>query len=84
MIDKLLGLLNKHSQSFLLNKSIEALPHDLRETAFAVAVDLIFADGNVEKAEKELIENIKEAINIPDDLAIKIVEVMAIKNRGYL
>lgn len=82
MLDKLLGLLKKHGHPFLLEKASAALPPELGETAFALATDLVFADGHVEEEEKELLETIQRSLAIPDDLALKIIEVLQIKNRG--
>lgn len=82
MIRKLRGLLQKHGASWLLAKAAERLPVELRQTAFAISADLVFADGTVEPGEKKLLESIQVAMGIPDDLALKIVEVLQIKNRG--
>lgn len=82
MIDKLLGILKRQGPNSLLSRSAEALPSALRQTAFAVVADLIFADGSVEDEEKVILESIQNALSISDDLAMKIVEVMEIKNRG--
>jgi uncharacterized tellurite resistance protein B-like protein len=82
MLDKLIGLLKKQGHTFLLEKAAASLPPELRETAFALATDLVFADGHVETEEKELLEEIQQQLKIPDDLALKIIEVLQIKNRG--
>jgi|CXWL01.1.fsa_nt_gi uncharacterized tellurite resistance protein B-like protein len=82
MMRKLIGILQKQGYEFLLNKATEAMPADLKQTAFAVAADLMFADGFIEEKEKTVIEAIQRAMQIPDDLALKIVEVLQIKNRG--
>lgn len=82
MIERLTGYLKKHGAGWLLDKSITAIPGQLRETAFATAVDLVFADGSVETSEQALVEKIQRALGVPDALALKIVEVIAIKNRG--
>lgn len=82
MMDKLLGLLKKHGHTFLLEKATAGLPSELRETTFALCADLIFADGSVEDEEKELLEGIQQSLQVSDDLALKIIEVLQIKNRG--
>jgi uncharacterized tellurite resistance protein B-like protein len=82
MMRKLVGLLRKHGPDALLAKACEALPTEYRESAFAASADLIFADGSIEREEKQLVERLQSALHIPDELALKIVEVMAIKNRG--
>jgi uncharacterized tellurite resistance protein B-like protein len=82
MFDRLLGYLQKHGGDWLLAKSVEGMTDDLRETAFATAVDLVFADGSVESGEKALIEKLQRDLRISDELALKIIEVISIKNRG--
>ncbi len=82
MVRKIQGLLKKHGAAWLLTKAAEGMPPDLRQTAFAVSADLVFADGSVEDTEKEILETIQIAMAVPNELAIKIIEVLQIKNRG--
>lgn len=82
MIDRLLGYMKKHGADWLLDKAVSSLPDELRATAFATSVDLVFADGSVEASEQALVEKLQNALKVPDDLALKIVEVISIKNRG--
>lgn len=82
MIDKLMGLLNRHDASFLLQKGAEFLPSELRETAFAVAGDFVFADGSVEAEEMAVLEKLQIALGVAEQQALKILEVLEIKNRG--
>lgn len=82
MVDKLFGLFSKKGAAFIMQKGIESLPSELRETAFAIAADFIFADGSVEDEEKELLEQLQVGLGVSNDVAMKIVEVMEIKSRG--
>jgi len=82
MIDKLFGILKRNDAGHLLTKSAEALPSELREAAFAVVADLIFADGSVEDEEKALLESMQKKLEVPDELALQVVRVMEIKNRN--
>jgi uncharacterized tellurite resistance protein B-like protein len=82
MMDKLFGLLHKQGPAFLLEKSASSLPDELRPTAFAVAADLVFADGSIEDEEKAFVEKLRSVLGLAEDLAVKIIEVLAIKNRG--
>ena len=66
----------------LLSMSAQALRADLKPTAFAVAADLIMSDGHVDGKEKQYLEQIQKTLGVNDDLALKVVEVIAIKNRG--
>jgi tellurite resistance protein len=62
--------------------AVKGLPVDLSEPVYALAADIVCADGTVEPAEISFLREIQEAIGISDDLASKIMEVMRIKNRG--
>ena len=54
----------------------------VRLTAFACAVDIALADGVLEEEEKELINQMAESLEIPEQTAISIIEVMIIKNKA--
>ncbi|MGI8436948.1 MAG: tellurite resistance TerB family protein [Chthoniobacterales bacterium] len=82
MIDKLFRILNSKGSSDLIARSAQALTPELRETAFAVSMDMIFADGSVADAEKAMIEKLQRELEITDDLAGKILDVMLVKHRG--
>jgi tellurite resistance protein len=60
----------------------ESLPKELRETAFAVATDLALADGELGGKEKEILTKIQQIMEIPEDKAVTIIEVILIKNKG--
>ena len=82
MIDRLFRILRKSGPQELAARGSQALSSELRETAFAVAVDMIFADGTVEDDEKTLVGNLQQQLGISDGLASQILDVMIIKHRG--
>ncbi|GAB1541938.1 tellurite resistance TerB family protein [Scytonema sp. NUACC21] len=82
MFDKLLGILKREGLDALFNLAKESLPYDLREAAFAVASDLVLADGIVTREEQGFLNDLYYALDISSDIATQIVEVMVIKNRG--
>lgn len=82
MFNKLSGIIKREGVEALVTSSKEALPADLRETAFAVAADLTLADGLLAKGEKDILTKIQESLGVPEDKAVNIIEVMLIKNRG--
>lgn len=82
MFDKLLSILKRQGASALFNAALESLPHEMRPTAFAVATDLILADGVVTQEEQDFLNRLHQALDIPGDTALQIVEVMMIKNKG--
>ncbi|MCI0542004.1 MAG: tellurite resistance TerB family protein [Verrucomicrobiales bacterium] len=82
MIDRLFQILRKEGSQALMQRSAQALPSDLRQTAFAVATDLVFADGTVDEDEQALVGELQRVLQIPDDFAERAVEILHIKNRG--
>lgn len=47
-----------------------------------MATDLVLADGEVDPKEKQFLEEFQKMLGIDDALALKIAEIMVIKNRG--
>ncbi|MBD2314984.1 tellurite resistance TerB family protein [Desertifilum sp. FACHB-1129] len=82
MFDKLLSILQREGLEVLFNAATAALPHDLKETAFAVTTDIVLADGQVTSEEEKLLNDLYRVLEIPEDLAVKIIDVMLIKNKG--
>jgi len=82
MINNLLGIIERQGVDTVLNAAISVLPHDLEETAFAVATDIILADGEITEEEETLLNHLYQVLEISEDTATKIVDVMLIKNRG--
>jgi hypothetical protein len=81
MLHKIANILSRMGPDALLASSSAALPRDLRETAFAVAVDLV-ADRPARPDERKTLKLLQKRLGVANDLAERIVEVLAIKNRG--
>ncbi len=82
MLDRLLSILQRKGADTLLASALASLPHDLQETAFAVTADIVLADGEVTEEEEEFLNQLYHALEIPEETALKIIEVMLMKNRG--
>jgi tellurite resistance protein len=82
MLDRLLTILRRQGIDVLFKTAKESLPYNLRESAFAVATDLVLSDGIVTQEEKEFLNDLYQALDIPGELATQIVQVMLIKHRG--
>jgi uncharacterized tellurite resistance protein B-like protein len=80
MIDKLFGMMRREGTDALFNAAKSSLPYEMAASAFAVVADLIMADGVVTESEQNFLNLLYEALDIPDETAVKIVEVMMIKN----
>jgi hypothetical protein len=57
-------------------------PVDLRATTFALAVDLVLADGRLGTRESTFIDQLQAALRIEYALGRKILDVLLIKNRA--
>ena len=82
MMDKLLKILKREGLDKLMSRSAQALPDELKEPAFANACDLVLADGTVEDEERAVVDRLQRLLGVSGDMALTIVDVMIIKNRG--
>ncbi len=82
MFNKLLAVLKKKGVDVLVDACAEALPGELRETAFANACDIVLADGVVEPDEKQFVDNLQRKLAIANEAALEIVQIMVVKNKG--
>ncbi|MFH1796095.1 MAG: tellurite resistance TerB family protein [Pseudomonadota bacterium] len=80
MIDEQFSILRKRGWEALADKASSHLPSNLRPTVFALAVDLVLADGRVEVAEEKMIDSLRRKLGVEEEDARRIVEVLALKN----
>jgi uncharacterized tellurite resistance protein B-like protein len=65
-----------------INYAADKISPPLRPMVFATIVDMMLSDGEVVEAEKRTLEHMQSALKIDDALALKIIEVIVIKNKG--
>lgn len=82
LFKKVLELSSKYSPAEVFAAAKNALTPGLRETAFAIAADLVLVDGVFTAEEKEFLVELSAALEISDETGKKILEVMTIKNCG--
>ncbi|MEH2289048.1 tellurite resistance TerB family protein [Nostoc sp.] len=82
LFEKILGILQGDDFNALFNAAKDSLSQDLRETAFAVATDLVLAEGIIPEEEKNFLIDLYQALGVSSEIAIKIVQVILIKNRA--
>jgi tellurite resistance protein len=82
MFDRLLSLLQRQGADNLLAAALASLPHELQETAFAVTTDIVLSDGEVTQEEEDFLNQLYRALELSEETALKIIDVMLIKNRG--
>ncbi len=62
----------------------ELIKGEDKETVFALALEVLLADGTLEKEEKNLIEVLSNRLKIDADMTSKIIEVIFLKNKGNI
>ncbi|MEH1944734.1 MAG: tellurite resistance TerB family protein [Nostoc sp.] len=82
LFEKILGILQGDGFNALFNAAKDSLSQDLREAAFAVATDLVLAEGTVAEEDKNFLNDLYQALGVSSEIAIQIVQVILIKNRG--
>lgn len=58
------------------------VPKELQATAYALAVDLMLADGKLSDKEQEFADELRGLLNVDADRAATIVDVLQTKNAG--
>ncbi len=82
LFDKILDILRGDGFNSLFNIAKESLSQDLREAAFAVATDLVLAESIIPEEEKNFLNDLYQALGVSSEIAIPIMQVILIKNRG--
>ena len=82
LFEKILGILEGDGYNTLFNAAKDSLSQDLREAAFAVATDLVLAEGIVADEEKNFLNDLYQALGVSSEIAMQIVQVILIKNRA--
>ena len=81
MLDELSGMIRHEGVNSLFDAAKDSMQEDLRETAFAIATDLVLADGILTE-EQDFLTELYQALRIRSEIGQKIIEVMIIKNQG--
>jgi uncharacterized tellurite resistance protein B-like protein len=82
LANRAIALLTEHGLPAVLTGCAKVIPSDLRPTVFALAADLALADGRMRDREKLFIDELQAVLQIDEDTAVKIVDVLLIKNRA--
>ncbi|MFV8322830.1 TerB family tellurite resistance protein [Flavobacterium sp. LB3P21] len=62
----------------------ELVEDEDKETLFALALEVLLADGTLEKEEKNVIEILSNRLKIDAEMTSKIIEVIFLKNKGNI
>ncbi len=81
IINKVSKVIKRDSAEALVRLASQNIPMDMRSGVFAYACELVFSDGTADPEEQKLLDIIKTDLEISDDLAYKVAEVITIKNK---
>ena len=82
MIARIVERFEDHGGDAVVQLAAAAIPKELRATAFAVVFDLMLSDGQVRQNEKRFATKLQVLLNIDDDAAARIMDVITLKNTG--
>lgn len=82
LAERAVRLLTDYGLPAVLTACAKVIPADLRPTTFALATDLVLADGRIGDREKTFVDQLQAVLRVDDATALKIVEVLLIKNHG--
>ncbi len=64
-----------------LDRAVHSLPTEMKETAFALAAEVIMADGVLPDDSAEVIRKLAVKLSVESGITAEIIKVMAIRNR---
>lgn len=79
-IERMRALIERHGASRVIEASAKKIPTRLRGAAFAIATDLVLADGRLERAERQFLRRFADHLRLLPETANNILEVIRIKN----
>ncbi|MDY6833529.1 MAG: tellurite resistance TerB family protein [Chloroflexota bacterium] len=79
-LNKVAGLIKKRGTGPVFEVVKTTLTKEETQAAFFIAADLVLADGVVEPEEKKFLEDLQNTLELDDATALKIVEVVSMKN----
>ena len=81
IMTKMTKLMKKGGAEAVVNLAVQNIPEDMKAGTFCYACELVFADGFADEDEQKILDIVKRELNIEDDLAYKVAEVVTIKNK---
>lgn len=79
MIDDQFAVLKKNGWEALFDRGALLLPSTFANTVFVLAVDFVLSDGVVEETEEYLIDKLRKALSVSDDIVQATIQIMSIK-----
>lgn len=80
LIERMRRLVEASDPPTVINRAARSIPARLRPSAFAVVVDLLLADGTLERRERHFLQQLGAELKLAPDVVDRIVKVVALKN----
>lgn len=80
LLDRMRTLVENHGAARVIVAAAGAIPTRLRPTAFAIATDLMLADGKIERAERRFLDGLGKHLKLDRETALGVLDVIRIKN----
>jgi uncharacterized tellurite resistance protein B-like protein len=81
ILKKLIHAKDTLGENGLINLAAPLISIENKAPLLTILVDLVMADGSIGKKEEAIIEQIVEKLDVNEDLAHKIIEVITYKNK---
>ena len=80
LIDSMRTMVEQHGAAPVIAAAVRVIPRGLRSAVFAVASDLVLADGTMDAAERRFLHRLASDFGIARASATAIAKVMLVKN----
>lgn len=81
-IERMRNHVERRGAGRVIADGARSIPARLRPSVFAVAADLVLADGTLDTSERRFLERLAAALQLDAAAADRIQEVMLVKNRA--
>lgn len=81
-IERMRSLVEERGADTVLKAGVRSIPARLRPSVFAVAADLVLADGTLDASERRFLDGLSAELRLDAVTAERIRDVMLVKNRA--
>jgi tellurite resistance protein len=80
LIEKMRSYVGAHGSATTLDAACRVIPRELRRAAFALAADLVLADGRIEPAEQRFLVALADRLGLTTAARNRLRDAMLVKN----
>ena len=83
VLERVVSTMRSGDAGLVITRVAERLAPDLRGTAFAIAVDVLLADGRLREPERHFMEELRRLLQVRRSFAHKVLDVLRTKNFAW-